>query len=82
MTDTPRCGQPVKNYQLRRPPDRMDVVLRDGSVTVPCFRPKGHPGDRHQSEASYKRCLALAALRKRAWRRARKARQRENVGPR
>lgn len=79
MIETPRCGQPVKNYALRRKRDALDVVSRDGSVTVPCFRPKGHPGERHASEASYKRCLAQAVLRKRAWRRQRAARRRENV---
>lgn len=75
MIETPRCGQPVKNYVLRRKRDALDVVSRDGSVTVPCFRPKGHPGERHQSEASYKRSLAQAARRKHAWR----DRRRENV---
>jgi hypothetical protein len=81
MIDTPRCGQPVKYYELRRPPDAMDAVARqppcpdsEGAPTSPCFRPKGHPGERHESEWSYRRSLAQAARRKARWWRQRRAR--------
>jgi hypothetical protein len=77
MIATPRCGQPVRYHQLSRPADPMDVVPREPGLR--CFRRKGHAEDeiaagkpvRHASEASYRRSLAQAVPRKRAWRRAR-----------
>jgi hypothetical protein len=75
MISTPRCGEPVKYFELRRIPDEMDIIPRSpGRKWVPCFRPKGHPGSRHASEWSYRRDLALAVVRNRA----RRARRRRN----
>jgi hypothetical protein len=85
MISTPRCGEPVEYYELRRPRDEMDVVSRRPDQQ--CFRPKGHAEHerkagravRHASEASVRRTMAQAMRRKRAWRKARRA---ENVGAR
>jgi hypothetical protein len=77
MVSTPRCGHPVEYYELRREPDKMDVVPR-GPDRSRCWRPRGHPGRRHVSEAAYRRMLAQAVLRNRE----RRARRRGNVVPR
>lgn len=77
MITTPRCGQPMRTYTPSRAADALDPPGLPDPFPV-CWRPKGHPGERHASEASYKRMLAQAVRRKRNWRRARR---RANDGP-
>jgi hypothetical protein len=78
MISTPRCGEPMRDYEPGRAPDALDVVPR--AAFARCFRPRGHAEReeragkmvRHASEASWRRDLARGVQRKRAWRRARR----------
>lgn len=56
----PRCGRPVKRY---------DKPGRDDPEPV-CWRPEGHPGDKHLSRWAYLKELERSRhARKKPWQR-------------
>jgi hypothetical protein len=52
MITTPRCRQPVQNYELAARRARPAI-----EEFVPCWRPAGHKGGHHLSREHYERWL-------------------------
>ena len=57
MIDTQRCLAPVEYYEVARMRDEFDVIWPRDEASAVCWRPAGHPGERHVSKAAYLRAL-------------------------